>query len=73
MILYYRFPLRRESIVTVTRFRVNHYNLKHSLFRKNFIDDSTCDCGYLMQDTDHVLFRCSVYAGHAKYVALCFV
>jgi len=40
---YYWLPLRRENIVTITRLRVNHYNLKHSLFRKNF-DDLTCDC-----------------------------
>ncbi|KAG5323628.1 MOS1T transposase, partial [Pseudoatta argentina] len=66
---YYRLPLRRESIVSVTRLRVNHYNLKHSLFRKNFIKDPSCDCvGHLVQDADHVLFRCPVYTGHAKYV-----
>lgn len=31
---YYHTNLSRETIVTISRIRANHYNLNHSLFRK---------------------------------------
>ncbi|KYQ59579.1 hypothetical protein ALC60_01395 [Trachymyrmex zeteki] len=52
---YYRLPLRRKSIVTVMSLRVNHYNLKYSLFRKNFIENSSCVCRHPVQDVSYLM------------------
>lgn len=55
---YYHSTLNRETIVTISRLCPNHYNLNHSLFRKNLIADGSCLCGYLAQDINHVVFSC---------------
>jgi len=60
--MYYR--LRRESIVIVTCLRVNHYNLKHSLF----LGKTLLTILRAIVDTLCKMRITPVYAGHAKYV-----
>jgi len=60
--MYYR--LRRESIVIVTCLRVNHYNLKHSLF----LGKTLLTILRVIVDTLCKMRITPVYAGHAKYV-----
>lgn len=55
---YYRTSLTREAIVTISRIRANHYNLNHSLFRKNLSDNPACPYGYPSQDINHIVFNC---------------
>lgn len=55
---YYRTSLTREAIVTISRIRANHYNLNHTLFRKNLSDNPACPCGYPSQDINHIVFNC---------------
>ncbi|KAL6418800.1 hypothetical protein ACFW04_014240 [Cataglyphis niger] len=43
---YYNMSLSRETIVTVSHIRSNHYNLNYSLFRKNLIGNESCSCGH---------------------------
>jgi len=50
--------LPREQIVTVNRLRSNHYNLNYSLYRKNIVASSACECGDSRQDINHIVFRC---------------
>lgn len=56
--------LDRSFIVTVNRIRANHYGLKSSLARKNFVDRPDCDCGAAHQDIDHVLWSCPLLTLH---------
>jgi len=51
-------PISREQAITVTRLRSNHYNLNYSLYRKNIVASSACECGDPRQDINHVIFRC---------------
>jgi len=53
-----RLPLSRKQVITVTRLRSNHYNLNYSLYRKNIVASSACECGNPRQDINHVIFRC---------------
>ncbi|CAL1681334.1 unnamed protein product [Lasius platythorax] len=48
----------RGLITMVNRLRANHYNLKESLARKNYIEDAICECEKEMQDIYHLVFRC---------------
>ncbi|CAK9814203.1 hypothetical protein ANTPLA_LOCUS8105 [Anthophora plagiata] len=50
--------LERKSIVTLSRIRVNHYNLNESLERKNLVNSAECECGHGVQDIDHVIWQC---------------
>lgn len=63
---FFRLPLSRVTIVIVSRLRSNHYNLNHSLFRKNLIDDPSCLCGFHSQDFEHV-FNCSEMANNTCF------
>nr|XP_012153232.1 PREDICTED: uncharacterized protein LOC105664225 [Megachile rotundata] len=55
---FYGHDLPRYITSWVTRYRVNHYNLKASLARLRIISDSNCDCGYSCQDLNHILWDC---------------
>ncbi|KYQ51868.1 hypothetical protein ALC60_09069, partial [Trachymyrmex zeteki] len=51
---FYRMRLTR-IIITLNRFRSNHFN--HSLSRKNIINDPSCICGYPIQDFPYIIFN----------------
>jgi len=53
-----RLSLPREQIVAVNRLHWNHYNLNYSLYRKNIVASSVCECGDPCQDINHIVFRC---------------
>ncbi|KYN38627.1 hypothetical protein ALC56_07002 [Trachymyrmex septentrionalis] len=57
--------LSRMLITTVNCLRSNHFNLNHSLFRKNLIDDPSCPCGASCQDLVHIIFDCLILECHA--------
>ena len=42
--------------------RSNHYNLAHSLYRKNLVDSPTCICGEDDEDLNHVFWSCPRFA-----------
>lgn len=50
----------RAFVTFVNRLRSNHYNLIESLARKDYIDSSRCDCGYQVEDVDHVIWQCQI-------------
>lgn len=56
--------LGRAEIVTISRIRTNHYNLNYSLNRCNLVDSSACSCNCPVQDIDHVLWYCPLYASY---------
>ena len=39
---FFRLPFSKVAIVIVSRLHSNYYNLNHSFFRKNLIDDLVC-------------------------------
>ncbi|EZA53476.1 hypothetical protein X777_07378, partial [Ooceraea biroi] len=39
----------------------NHYNLNHSLARKNIVASARCSCGYETADINYLVFVCSKY------------
>lgn len=53
--------LERRLVSTVNLLRSNHYNLNESLWRKNYIRNSRCECGAEVQDITHVAVRCSQF------------
>jgi len=53
-----RLSLPREQVITLCRFRLNHYNLNYNLNRKNIVASSACPCGDPRQDINHIIFRC---------------
>ncbi|KYN19325.1 hypothetical protein ALC57_08352 [Trachymyrmex cornetzi] len=55
------FDEERAFVTFVNRLRSNHYNLNESLARKGYVDSARCDCGYEIEDVDHVIWRCSKY------------
>ncbi|KAL6418866.1 hypothetical protein ACFW04_014214 [Cataglyphis niger] len=55
---FYNMSLSKETIVTVSCIKSNHYNLNYSLFRKNLIDNKSCSCGHPSQDINHIVFCC---------------
>ncbi|KAM0731572.1 putative RNA-directed DNA polymerase from transposon X-element [Formica fusca] len=48
----------RESITTCCRIRSGHYALNSSLYRCNLVPQSSCPCGALTQDINHILWSC---------------
>ncbi|KYN09076.1 hypothetical protein ALC57_18814, partial [Trachymyrmex cornetzi] len=61
---YFRMKVSRETIVMINRLRSDHYNLNHSLYRKNLVDDPSCPCGSPKQDILHMIYDCpDVYEG----------
>ncbi|KAM0736943.1 hypothetical protein ACS0PU_000036 [Formica fusca] len=50
----------RESITTCCRIRSGHYALNSSLYRCNLAPQSSCPCGALTQDINHILWSCSL-------------
>ncbi|KYM96273.1 PREDICTED: uncharacterized protein LOC108779613 [Cyphomyrmex costatus] len=63
---FYDARLSRMLITTMNRLRSNHYNLNHSLYRKNLIDDPSCPCGAPLQDLVHFVFHCPLTESHAS-------
>ncbi|XP_053975327.1 uncharacterized protein LOC128874492 [Hylaeus volcanicus] len=57
----WRHNLDRETIRVISRIRANHYNLRESLARKNFISCGKCDCDQADEDIYHVIFDCGLY------------
>ena len=51
-----------KEITTFNRMRSNHYNLAHSLYRKNLVDSPTCICGEDDEDLNHVFWSCPRFA-----------
>lgn len=49
----------RYFITLINRLRADHYNLNESLRRKNYIDSARCECGYEVEDIDHLIWQCS--------------
>lgn len=41
--------------------RANHYNLNESLYRKDYIGNSRCECGAEVQNIVHVALRCNLF------------
>ncbi|XP_014228166.1 uncharacterized protein LOC106653279 [Trichogramma pretiosum] len=56
----------RYHITTINRLRANHHSLAESLHRKNIIDTQSCQCGFEIQDIDHILFECPLYSTERK-------
>jgi len=52
---FYQYTLTRGQVVTINRIKSNHYNLNHSLFRKNIINSGSCQCGDTRQ-VNHMIF-----------------
>ncbi|CAK9799179.1 hypothetical protein ANTPLA_LOCUS1920 [Anthophora plagiata] len=52
--------------IWINRVRSNHYNLKASLKRVNIVQDTSCQCGFPMQDVDHVLWDCTCTQTHRQ-------
>ena len=48
----------RYYVTLVNRLRSNHYNLNASLARKSYIESERCECGYEIENIDHVVWRC---------------
>ncbi|XP_011858319.1 PREDICTED: uncharacterized protein LOC105555887 [Vollenhovia emeryi] len=55
---FHKVRLKRDLVVLINRLRSNHYNLNHSLFRKNIVSSPNCICGFDTQDLNHVIFDC---------------
>ncbi|KYN02853.1 hypothetical protein ALC62_06320 [Cyphomyrmex costatus] len=53
---YFRLKISRDAIVMVNRLHSDHYNLNHSLHRKNLIDSPSCPCGDPKQDILHLIY-----------------
>ncbi|CAK9832756.1 hypothetical protein ANTRET_LOCUS9540 [Anthophora retusa] len=58
--------LPRHFIVWINRVRSNHYNLKASLKRVNIVQNTGCQCGFPVEDIDHVLWDCTCYQKHRQ-------
>ncbi|XP_071579564.1 uncharacterized protein [Temnothorax nylanderi] len=51
----------RYFVTFINRLRANHFNLGSSLYRKGYVDSERCDCGYEIEDLQHVLLQCRRY------------
>lgn len=51
----------RYFVTMINRIRANHFNLNESLARKNYIEDTRCECGGESESLEHVLWQCSRY------------
>ncbi|XP_026825372.1 uncharacterized protein LOC113561927 [Ooceraea biroi] len=58
---FHGFNEERYFITFVNRVRANHYNLNASLARKNIVNSERCECGYMREDIDHVVWQCHRY------------
>ena len=50
--------MERYYVTLINRLRSNHYNLNVSLARKNYVESERCECGYEIEDIDHIVWRC---------------
>ncbi|CAK9802720.1 hypothetical protein ANTQUA_LOCUS3443 [Anthophora quadrimaculata] len=58
--------LPRHTTVWINRLRSNHYNLKASLKRVNIVQDTRCQCGFPVEDIDHMLWDCTRTQAHRQ-------
>ncbi|CAK9820040.1 hypothetical protein ANTQUA_LOCUS10419 [Anthophora quadrimaculata] len=58
--------LPRHTTVWINRLRSNHYNLKASLKRVNIVQDTRCQCGFPVEDIDHMLWDCTCTQAHRQ-------
>ncbi|XP_054014741.1 uncharacterized protein LOC128895828 [Hylaeus anthracinus] len=65
---FYNRKLQRYTTSWVCRYRSNHYNLAASLTRTGITKDSKCGCGHELQDFNHILWNCPLYAPKRKNV-----
>jgi len=65
---FHQLSIPRDQIVLISRIRSNHYNLNASLFRKNIVNSSACDCGDSYQDINHIIFYCSQTRQHNHHL-----
>ena len=58
---FHKKNLPREIIVSINRFRSGHYNLAKSLCRIGIFNSEECDCNYVTQDLNHVIWQCPLF------------
>ncbi|XP_046144405.1 uncharacterized protein LOC123988423 [Osmia bicornis bicornis] len=58
--------LSRHTTVWINRARANHFHLKASLARVGMAQDTRCQCGYPMEDIDHILWDCTLTREYRK-------
>ncbi|KYN00602.1 Gag-Pol polyprotein [Cyphomyrmex costatus] len=65
---YFRLKISRDAIVMTNRLRSDHYNLNHSLFRKNLTENPSCPCGDPKQDILHLIYECPYSRDAARFL-----
>lgn len=58
--------LKRDCIVSISRFRADHYSLAASLHRVNIVNDPLCKCGSYSETLNHVIWQCDLYDTQRK-------
>ena len=58
---FYKSKLSREEIVIINRCRSGHYSLNFSLNKIKLANSSSCECGWPMQDLNHIVWQCPLY------------
>ena len=52
---------KRETSVKHAQHRMRCTKLNAHLFNLNIVDSSSCNCGHLVEDTNHYLLNCPLY------------
>ena len=55
---FYNKNMDRDLITTINRCRSGHYNLNESLHKIKVVPDSSCSCGYPVENLNHVIWQC---------------
>lgn len=58
---FHNLNIERDLIVTINRSRADHYSLNYSLCKINVVNDPKCECGFEIQDLNHIIWQCSMY------------
>lgn len=53
--------LPREAVVIVNRCRSGHHSLASSLNKIDINESARCQCGYEIQDVNHILWQCPLF------------
>ena len=61
--VYFYLPIRSAEII-LCKLRLEMSDLKHDLFKRHLSDDSSCNCGYAVEDASHYLLECALYNEH---------
>ena len=59
---FHNLKIKRELITLVNRCRSGHYNLNAFLFKIKVVDSPQCDCAFPIQDSNHVLWDCTLFS-----------